>query len=137
MEPTAPEMPMPEISPIVIVVYAVMAILMIVSMWKIFVKAGRPGWGSIVPIYNIVLMWNIGGKSGWMTLLFFVPIANFVAAFLLNIGIAKAFGKSAGYGVGMVFLPFIFMPMLAFGDARYQGVQAAGAVPAGSTPQFR
>jgi len=107
------------ISGVWIAIYMALTVLMIVTMWKLYTKAGQPGWGSIVPIYNMYLMFKIAGKPGWWLLLLFVPIANIVVAILMLVGIANAFGKGGGYVFGLLFLPFIFYPMLAFGDAIY------------------
>ncbi len=96
-------------------------ILLIVSLWKIFTKAGKPGWASIVPIYNSWVLAEIGGKPGWWGLLMLIPYVNIVIAFYLYYLLAKSFGKGAGYAIGMILLPFIFLPMLAFGDDKYQG----------------
>lgn len=97
------------------------AVLMIASMWKIFTKAGKPGWAAIVPIYNIVVLLEIVGKPVWWIILFLIPIVSLVIAIIVALELAKCFGKGAGFGIGLVFLGFIFMPILAFGDARYQG----------------
>ena len=94
-------------------------VLMIASAWKVFTKAGKPGWAAIVPIYNIIVMLEVTAKPLWWIVLFFIPIANFIAAILLSLALAEKFGKGTGFGVGLAFLPFIFLPMLAFGDARY------------------
>jgi Family of unknown function (DUF5684) len=104
----------------VVVMFAFLGI-MIASMWKVFVKAGQPGWASIVPIYNLVTMLKIAGKPTWWLVLFCIPLANFYAMYMVGTGIAKSFGKSSGFGLGLVFLGFIFFPMLAFSDARYVG----------------
>ncbi|HFE46191.1 MAG TPA: signal peptidase I [Nannocystis exedens] len=101
------------------IVQLVIAICAIAGMWKVFVKAGQPGWAAIVPIYNLYVMTQIAGKPGWWLLLFFIPFVNIVIAILLSIAIAQKFGKGAGFGVGMTFLGFIFMPILGFGDAQY------------------
>lgn len=103
-----------------IVPLIIMAV-MIAALWKVFVKAGQPGWASIVPIYNIVVLVQISGKPVWWVILFFIPLANFVAAILISIAIAERFGKSTGYGLGLAFLGFMFYPMLGFSDAQYQG----------------
>lgn len=95
------------------------SILMIVSMWKIFTKAGKPGWASLIPIYNLIVCLEIGRKPMWWIFLFLIPFANFVAAFVLLQGVAEAFGKGIGFTLGLIFLPFIFFPLLAFGDAQY------------------
>ena len=96
-----------------------LAILMIASMWKIFVKAGKPGWAAIIPIYNFVVLCEIAGKPAWWVVLLFVPVVNFVIIIVLSIALAKKFGKGAGYGLGLAFLGIVFYPMLGFGDAQY------------------
>ena len=95
-------------------------VLMIASVWKIFSKAGEPGWAAIVPIYNVIVMLKIGGKPVWWIVLFLIPLVNAIMGILLAIAIAEKFGKGTGFGLGMAFLPPIFYPMLAFGDAEYR-----------------
>lgn len=63
---------------------------------------------------------KIVGRPVWWLLLFFIPVVNFIVGILVSIELAKAFGKGTGFGVGLVLLPFIFVPLLGFGDARYQ-----------------
>ena len=92
-----------------------LSILMIISLWKIFKKAGKPGWASIIPIYNIYIMCEIAEKEWWYVLLSCVPFANIYAMIVLYNGMAKRFGKSGGFVAGMILLPVIFFPMLAFG----------------------
>jgi hypothetical protein len=93
--------------------------VVIAGMWKVFVKAGEPGWAAIVPIYNIIVMLKIAGKPVWWIVLFLIPVVSFVIAILVAISLAQRFGKSTGFGVGLAFLPFVFYPMLGFGDATY------------------
>ena len=92
-----------------------LGILKIVSLWKIFKKAGKPGWASIVPIYNIYIMCEIAEKEWWYILLLCVPFVNIYVMIVLYNGMAKKFGKSGGFVVGMILLPVVFFPMLAFG----------------------
>jgi len=103
----------------------------IAGAWKTFVKAGRPGWESIVPFYNTYIMVvEIAKMEVLWFILLFVPIANIVAVFKVMFAVAEKFGKSVGFGVGMAFLPFIFFPILGFGDAKYAGgAPAAAAAP--------
>ena len=89
--------------------------------WKINEKAGEPGWGALIPFYNIYLHLMIAYKPGWWLIWYFVPLANIVVEIIVTIEMAKKFGKSTAFGVGMIFLSFIFYPILAFGDAEYQG----------------
>jgi len=106
---------------VVLLIQLAIVIAVIGGWWKIFDKAGEPGWAAIVPIYNVIVMLKIIGRPMWWVVLLFIPIANFIVAILIMMDVAKAFGKSAGFGLGMVFLSFIFVPMLGFGDAQYQG----------------
>lgn len=103
----------------------VLAIFYIACGWKIFVKAGREGWKSIIPIYNTYVLLEIVGRPGWWLILFFIPFVNFVIAIIVIIDLAKSFGKGVGFGIGLILLGFIFVPILAFGDATYQGPAAA------------
>jgi hypothetical protein len=75
----------------------------------------------IVPIYNIIVMLQIVGRPLWWIVLLFIPLVNFVVAILLAIDLARAFGKSEGFAVGLILLGFVFYPILAFGSATYQG----------------
>jgi hypothetical protein len=101
-------------------VWLALVILIIAGVWKTFEKAGQPGWGSIIPIYNIVLLLEIAGKPIWWIILLLVPGVNVVIAIIISIEVAKNFGKGTGFGLGLAFLGFIFYPILGFGDAKYQ-----------------
>ncbi|HET9059223.1 MAG TPA: DUF5684 domain-containing protein [Acidimicrobiales bacterium] len=105
----------------VLVVYLVVVVLEIAAMWRVFTKAGHPGWGAIIPIYNTYLLCKTAGKPGWWLLLFLIPLVNIGIGVLVYHGVSKSFGKGAGFTVGLIFLPFIFIPILAWGDARYLG----------------
>lgn len=91
------------------------SVLMIISMWKVFKKLGKPGWAAIVPFYNVyVLCCEIAEKQWWYILLLCVPLANIYAMYVIYDAVAKKFGKDTGYTIGMIFLPIVFFPMLAF-----------------------
>ena len=127
---------------IMLVVYVAVAILMMVSGYKVFEKAKRPGWGALVPYHNLVLALEMAGKPGWwilvplyFSLLMLIPLLGlfiFLAAcivfvvyyFIITIAFVKAFGKGTGFGVFMAFFPWIALPILAFGKASYVGPQA-------------
>ncbi|WP_428263817.1 DUF5684 domain-containing protein [Haliangium sp.] len=104
-----------------LIVQLAICVFLIASIWKVFAKAGKPGWAAIVPIYNLVVMLEIAGKPIWWIVLFFIPIANIIVAILIAIGIAERFGKSTGFGIGLALLGIIFYPILGFGSAQYQG----------------
>ncbi|MBN2790710.1 MAG: DUF805 domain-containing protein [Candidatus Delongbacteria bacterium] len=91
----------------------------LIAMWKVFEKAGQPGWGIFIPIYNTYIMLKIAGRPGWWLLLFFVPIVNFVIAIIMMVDIAKNFGKSGMFALGLILLGFIFYPILGYGDAQW------------------
>ncbi len=116
---------------------AIIFVLMIVifaAFWKMFKKAGQPGWASIVPIYNTYVMLQIAGRPGWWLLLYFIPVANFVVSIVIALDIAKAFGKSALFGVvSLILFPYIGYPMLGFGKAQYLGTGTPQG-PANPTP---
>ena len=97
----------------------VIAVIMIVANWKIYTKAGKPGWASIVPFYNMYVMYEIAGMNGWMFLLTFIPIVNIVIQIMLYLNLAKKFGKSTGFAIGLILLNPIFLLLLAFGNAEY------------------
>ena len=110
-----------ELSLIVLVAFL---ILLIAAGWKINVKAGQPGWACIVPIYGTIISLRIIGKPGWWFFLLLVPVVNFIIFIIMAIELAKVFGKGTGFGIGLLFLPFIFSPILAFGKSEYIGVAA-------------
>lgn len=101
---------------------AVVAVICIAAIWRIFEKAGKPGWASIIPIYNIIILLEIIGKPWWwLLLLLFIPIANIIFAIWMTNLLAKSFGKSEGFTVGLLILGFVFYPILGFGNADYKG----------------
>jgi hypothetical protein len=106
-----------------VIVVLALSVALVAALWKVFEKAGQPGWGCLVPIYNLILLVRIAGKPDIWILFMFIPFVNFIIAILLAIEIAKRFGQGTGFGIGLAFLPWVFYPILGFGDARYQGVQ--------------
>ena len=105
---------------VMVLVYLAVIILIIVGLWKIFEKAGKPGWAAIVPVYNVIVLLEIVGKPIWWLLLLFVPCVGIVIAIMMYIELAKCFGKDTAYGLGLAFLGPIFIPMLGFGSAQYK-----------------
>jgi hypothetical protein len=116
-------------SPIAMLISLLVALLVIVAMWKVFTKAGQPGWASIIPIYNIYIWCKIVGRPGWWVILMLIPFVNFIILIILSIDMAKSFGKGVGFGLGLAFLGIIFLPILGFGSAQYQGPAAGGLGP--------
>ena len=111
-------------SPEFIMMYAAvvlpLTLIYIISAWKIYVKAGKPGWASIVPFYNILCLLRIVGKPEWWIILYFIPLANLIVSISVAIDLAKKFGKSGMFGFfGLFLFPFVGYPMLAFGSTKY------------------
>jgi hypothetical protein len=116
-------------SPVSVIFGLLIALLLIVAMWKVFTKAGQPGWASIIPIYNLYIWCKIVGRPWWWILLMLIPFVNFIVAIILCIDLAKSFGKGVGFGIGLALLGIIFFPILGFGSAQYQGPSAGGLTP--------
>jgi hypothetical protein len=102
-------------------------VIMVVSRWRIFTKAGKPGWAAIIPIYNVIVLLEIVGKPVWWIFLFLIPCVNIVFAIWTVNLLSKSFGQSEGFTVGLILLSFIFYPILAFGNYQYLGPAAAEA----------
>ncbi len=103
------------------VIIAILQIFIFVCLWKIFEKAGKPGWAALVPVYNIVILLEIIDRPIVWLLYLFIPLANIYFSVLMTVELAKKFGKDTGFGVGLILLPMVFYPMLAFGETHYQG----------------
>ncbi len=112
-------------STMMIVVLAI-AVVAIIAMWRVFVKAGQPGWAILIPIYNVYILLKIAGRPGWWVVLMMIPLVNIVIALIVAIDVAKAFGQSAAFGVILLFLLCgIGYLLLGFGNYRYVGPAAA------------
>ncbi len=98
---------------------AIVLVLEILAFWMIFLKAGRPGWAAIIPIYNLYTMCKVAGRPGWWWILFLIPFVNIVVVFIVYIEIAKAFGKGTFFGVMMVVFPMICALILGLGSSTY------------------
>ena len=107
--------------PVFWICWSAFVILMIAAMWKVFSKAGQPGWAALIPIVNVYFLCKVAGRPGWWLILMLIPLVNFIILIILDIDVAKNFGKGVGFGIGLLLLPFIFFPILGFGSAQYQG----------------
>lgn len=96
-------------------------VVIIAGVWRTFEKAGKPGWGCLIPIYHLILFLEVAGRPLWWFILLIIPVVNIVPWVICSIDIARNFGKSTGFGIGLALLGFIFYPILGFGDAHYRG----------------
>jgi len=107
-----------------LIVWLAIVVFIIAALWKVFAKAGQPGWAAIIPIYNGYVLCKIAGRPGWWIILFFIPIVNIIVTAIVSIDVAKSFGKGTGFGIGLWLLGIVFYPILGFGSAQYQGPAA-------------
>jgi hypothetical protein len=107
---------------VIVVLGLAVIVTMVVAVWKLFEKAGQPGWAAIVPFFNVYTALKIVGRPGWWLALMIVPVANIVVLIIVAVDLAKAFSRGGGFAVLLVLLPFVGFPLLAFSaDAYYRG----------------
>ena len=99
-------------------------VVALIAIWKIFTKAGKPGWAALIPIYNTYTLLEIVGREWWWLLLLLIPGVNVVILIIVIFDLAKSFGKDTGFGFGLLFLSPIFILILGFGKAQYVGPAA-------------
>lgn len=114
-----------------LIIVIAIAVLTIVGQWKLFKKAGKEGYISLIPIYNVIAEMQLSGMPiCWYFLNYcaFIPVVGWILPlvfqFWKNIKLAKAFGKGIGTGVLLSFFPFVMYPVLGFGTAQYVGTQS-------------
>jgi hypothetical protein len=115
-----------------VIIGLVIGLLVIIAVWQVYTKAGKPGWACLIPFYNVYVLLEIVGRPGWWLVLYFIPVIDVFVWIIVVWELAKSFGKSGGFAIGLLFLPFIFYPILGFGSARYLGPAALG--PVGQPP---
>lgn len=107
------------LTPFIFFITFIASVFAIAGIWKIFSKAGKPGWASIVPVYNLVVMLEVIDRPIWWILLYFIPFVNMIVALIVVYELSKMFKKGIGFTLGLVFFPFIFYPILGFGKSEY------------------
>jgi hypothetical protein len=117
-----------------VTIFLTVIFLAIIPGWKIFKKAGKPGWAVLVPVYNMVVMLEIVKKPLWWIFLMFIPVVNFVVMILVIIELAKAFGKSTGFAVGLILLGPVFYSILGYGKSTYLWGDVAPVAPVAPEP---
>jgi Family of unknown function (DUF5684) len=100
-------------------IYIAVIVLCIAGLWKVFTKAGKPGWAAIIPIYNAIVLLEIIGKPLWWIILLFIPCVSIVFAIIMMVELAKKFGQGVGFAIGLILLGPIFICILGFGSAQY------------------
>lgn len=109
-------------------IFVAVIVFYLAAYWRIFSKAGKPGWACIIPIYNIIVLLQVVGRPVWWFLLFLIPVVDIIILFIILHDLSKSYGHDIGFTLGLIFLGFIFIPVLAFGSSRYVG-PAAATVP--------
>jgi hypothetical protein len=115
------------VSPGLIVVLIIVAVVQLVAMWRVFAKAGKPGWAVLIPIYDIIVLFEIVGRPAWWILLMLIPGVNIVIMIMVINDLSKSFGHGVGFTLGLIFLNIIFWWILAFGPSQYLGPGAKQA----------
>ena len=110
---------------VLLVVYLVILVLVVAGLWRVFTKAGEAGWKAIIPIWDVLVLLRIAGRPWWWIILLLIPLVNLIVWLIVMLDLAKSFGKGGGFGVGLWLLSFIFIPILGFGSATYQGERPA------------
>jgi hypothetical protein len=109
----------------------IIGIFMIICMWMIYSKAGKPGWACIIPIYSFIVLLEIVGKPWWWLFLLIIPIVNIVILIIVLNQLSKSFGQGAGFTLGLLFVGIVFYPILAFSKSiKYVGPGGVAAAPA-------
>ncbi|MBI2722980.1 MAG: signal peptidase I [Bacteroidetes bacterium] len=108
---------------ILCIIYLGILVLILTSRWKIFEKAGKPGWASLVPVYSFVVLLRIVGKPWWWTLLLFIPGVNVIIFIIVIHCVSLSFGKDNTFTAGLILLGFIYIPLLAYSETHYYGPQ--------------
>lgn len=107
------------ISPMMLFFSFIISLVVIVSLWKLFTKVGKPGWHAVVPFLNMYDLFEISGMAGWLFIATFIPIVGIIISVMCYINLAHRFGKSDGFGILMLFFPYVCIPMLAFSKLPY------------------
>lgn len=108
------------------VVALVLLVVSVVALWKLFTKAGQPGWAAIIPFYNFYVLLRIAGRPGWWLILGLIPLVNVIVSLVVSIDLARSFGRSTVFGVlGLWLFSIIGLLILGFGSSRYVGPAAA------------
>lgn len=108
------------------ILYIGLYVLWVAGLWMMFAKAGEDGWKAIIPIWNFLVVLKIVGRDWWWILLMLIPVVNVVVWIIVELDLAKSFGRGTGFGIGLILLPMIFTCILGFGSDQYKGPVAAG-----------
>jgi hypothetical protein len=103
----------------------IVLLIVVAGLWKVFEKAGQPGWAAIIPIYSNYVMQQIVGREVWWLIFLFIPGLQIVWTIVIGLDMAKSFGKDTLWAIGLIILPVVFYPLLGFGDAQYLGPKKA------------
>jgi len=109
-------------------------VVVLIGMWKVFTKAGQPGWAVLIPFYNIIVLLRVAGLPWYWVFAVFLPIipilgvlAYMVLAVMCLHRISTRFGQGVGFTIGLTLLSPIFFLILGFGSSKYVGEQPAQA----------
>jgi hypothetical protein len=105
-----------------LIVELVFIVLVIAGLWMTLQKAGKPGWGAIIPFYNAYLVIKMAGRPGWWLILYFIPFVNIIMHLIVSLDVSQNFGHGAGYGILLWIFPWVMYLVLGFGSSEYRQV---------------
>lgn len=112
----------------------ILAILIVIAVWRVYAKAGQPGWACLVPIYNIYVLLKIIGRPGWWLLLYLLPIISIIISVVNALDLAKAFGKNGLFGFFLLWLFPVGYLILGFGNDKYIGISSSNQPASNNSP---
>ena len=111
----------------VVLIYIIVAIILYASLWIIYTKANQPGWSAIIPVYDIYIWTQVVNRPWWWTILFFIPPITIIVYIIMLNDLSNRFGQNAWFTLGLLFLPIIFLPVLAFGEYEFDRTDSNSA----------
>ena len=108
---------------VILLISGLIGIFLIVCRWKMYTKAGKPGWAALIPFYNEWVFFEMGGQKGPYVFFMLIPCAGPIIYLVFYIKalieVCKRFGKDTTFAVLSIFFEFVTFPILAFSDAKY------------------
>ena len=83
---------------VLLLIALLLVILPSVGLYKLFIRAGRPGWQAFIPFYNTWVMLEVAKKPKWWFFAQFVPIAGWFFSLVILIEFIKLFNKGIAAG---------------------------------------
>lgn len=123
---------------IILSILFLFAVIKVLTFWFILEKGGQPGWASLIPFYQYYAFITVCKIPPVLCGIFFATymstyimpekIAPTVSLILLvimhstcSMSLAKVYGRDYMFGMGLIFMPLVFYPILGLGNYEYEG----------------